>query len=259
MSNEKCSLQTDLAFRRMFGLFAGKGASLVLKVRFWNTLVCPVLLYGCGTWGLTAVLINLEAVCTTLMALMSDGKLSVALAHQQWGYASTIWHKHHCPMTCRLSLLGHCLRLPRDTPDQKAVDLTVNNILNARQGRLRTCLLRILRSDLEKVGMNLRRRIFQQLWKWPLSVQRWQKGLHNCAPGLQWLWQWPWSMWRQQKKLLCSGPGLVTQFPSQLPACNTEIAIPLWPATRLLGRSWPAITLKTPSLLCLLELASHHR
>ena len=59
-------------------------------------------------------------------------------------------------MTCRLSLLGHCLRLPRDTPAQKAVDLTVNNILNARQGRLRTCLLRMLRSDLEKVGMNLR-------------------------------------------------------------------------------------------------------
>ena len=41
----------ELAFRRMFGLFAGVGASLVLKVRVWNTLVRPVLLYGCGTWG----------------------------------------------------------------------------------------------------------------------------------------------------------------------------------------------------------------
>ena len=37
-------------------MFAGVGASLVLKVRVWNTLVRPVLLYGCGTWGLTAVL-----------------------------------------------------------------------------------------------------------------------------------------------------------------------------------------------------------
>ena len=30
----------DLAFRKMFGLFAGIGASLVLKVRVWNSLVC---------------------------------------------------------------------------------------------------------------------------------------------------------------------------------------------------------------------------
>ena len=51
-----------LAFRRMYGLFAGVGASLELKIRVWNALVRPVLLYGCGTWGLTTSLT--EKLCT---------------------------------------------------------------------------------------------------------------------------------------------------------------------------------------------------
>ena len=35
-----------LASRRMYGLFAGVGASLELKIRVWNALIRPVLLYG---------------------------------------------------------------------------------------------------------------------------------------------------------------------------------------------------------------------
>lgn len=46
-SDVKQRLQlAELAFRRMFGLFAGIGASLAFKVKVWNTLVRPVLLYG---------------------------------------------------------------------------------------------------------------------------------------------------------------------------------------------------------------------
>ena len=43
---------SNLAFWPMFGLFAGVSASLDLKIRLWNRLVRPVLLYGCWTWGL---------------------------------------------------------------------------------------------------------------------------------------------------------------------------------------------------------------
>ena len=62
----------------------------------------------------------------------------------------------HDLQRARLRLLGHCLRLPRDTPAQKALDLTVNDIPKARRGRPRSCLLSTLRADLKKVGMNLR-------------------------------------------------------------------------------------------------------
>ena len=45
-----------LAFWHMFGLFIGVSASLELKICVWNALVRPVLLYGCGTWGLNAAM-----------------------------------------------------------------------------------------------------------------------------------------------------------------------------------------------------------
>lgn len=45
-----------VAFHCLLGLLANMSASLQLKVRIWNALVCPVLLYGCRTWELTAAL-----------------------------------------------------------------------------------------------------------------------------------------------------------------------------------------------------------
>ncbi len=52
---------TELVFWRMFGLFAGVSAPLELMIRVWNALVRPVLLYGCGTWGLNAT--TAERLC----------------------------------------------------------------------------------------------------------------------------------------------------------------------------------------------------
>ena len=72
----------ELAFRRMFGLFAGIGASLVLKVRVlkYLGLPCPIV----WVWNLGAhSSADLEAVCTTPPSPTSDGRLSVAQAHQQ--------------------------------------------------------------------------------------------------------------------------------------------------------------------------------
>ena len=147
----------DLAFRRMFGLFAGIGASLALKVRVWNALVRPVLLYGCGTWGLTAAL-------TKKLCALHRRHLRVMVGYQ-WPKQirnEAIYHLtqtrplSHDLQRARLRLLGHCLRLPRDAPAQKALDLTVHTIPKAGRGRPRTCLPSTLRSELETVGLNLR-------------------------------------------------------------------------------------------------------
>ena len=59
MSSEGCSLQTWL-FAECLGSLQGYiGASLALKVRVWNALVRPVLLYGCrsGGWGPSASIV----------------------------------------------------------------------------------------------------------------------------------------------------------------------------------------------------------
>ena len=147
----------ELAFRRMFGLFAGVGASLVLKVRVWNTLVRPVLLYGCGTWGLTAVLTEkLCALHRRHLRVMAGYRWPKHISNKAIYHLTQTQPLSHDLQRARLRLLGHCLRLPRDTPAQKALDLTVNDIPKARRGRPRSCLLSTLRADLKKVGMNLR-------------------------------------------------------------------------------------------------------
>ena len=144
----------DLAFRKMFGLFAGIGASLVLKVRVWNSLV---LLYGCGTWGLTAVLTEkLCALHRQHLRVMAGYRWPKHISNEAIYRLTKTRPLSHDLQRARLNLLGHCLRLPMDTPAQKALDLTVHKIPKTRQGRPRTCLLSTLRSDLEKAGMNLR-------------------------------------------------------------------------------------------------------
>ena len=44
-----------VAFHRLLGLLASVSISLSLKVLIWNATVCPVLLYGYGARGLTAI------------------------------------------------------------------------------------------------------------------------------------------------------------------------------------------------------------
>ena len=91
---------------------------------------------------------------------------------------STTWLKrNHCLKTTDsqilfgLSILCHCLRLPRNTPAQKALDLTVNNIPKAREDRPRTCLLSTLRAHLKRAAT------------YPCHRQR-QRGRNNRAHTL---------------------------------------------------------------------------
>ena len=72
-----------LAFFHMFGLFAGVGAPLDLKTCVWNALVRPVLLYGCGSRGLTTCtsLMHTEALHITLKTPLNPNQISLAKAH----------------------------------------------------------------------------------------------------------------------------------------------------------------------------------
>ena len=124
-----------LAFQRMFGLFAGVSVSLELKIRVWNAQ--SVLLYGCGTWGLNATMAEkLCALHRRHLCIMHPSRLSLAKVHTQCivqtdkVQISLNRHKRS-----RLSLLGHCLRMPTDTPAQLALSATVNTNLKGRRGR----------------------------------------------------------------------------------------------------------------------------
>ena len=147
----------NLAFRRMFSLFAGTGASLELKIRVWDALVRPVLLYGCGTWGLTASL-------TEKLCALHRSHLRV-LAGYRWPKRIKNTALYQLTKTqplsldlrqARLDLLGHCLRMSRNSPAQLALDVSVNPALKGRRGRPPKCLLTTLREDAAKAGLDLR-------------------------------------------------------------------------------------------------------
>ena len=55
----------------------------------------------------------------------------------------------------RWSMFGHIIRMPEDTPAQKALEFAVvgSNKYKARKGRHCTNLLSILRADLSDVGL----------------------------------------------------------------------------------------------------------
>ena len=147
----------DLAFCRMFGLFAGISASLALKVRVWNALVRPVLLYGCGTWGLTAALTKkLCALHHRHLRVMAGYRWPKQIRNEAIYHLTQTRPLSHDLQRARLRLLGQCLRLPRDAPAQKALDLTMHAIPKTGKGRPRTCLLSTLSSKLETVSLNLR-------------------------------------------------------------------------------------------------------
>lgn len=88
----------------------------------------------------------------------SDVRLLVAQAHQQLGHlplgsnTTTVSRPTEGRTLAGPSLLCHCLWLPRNTPAQKALDFTLNNIPKTREDRPRTCLLSTRRADWKRAA-----------------------------------------------------------------------------------------------------------
>ena len=113
---------------RLLGLLANVSATLPLKVRIWNALVCSVhvLLYGCGTWGLTAALTEkLRAFHQQHLRTVAGYRWSNYIDNEALYKLSSTHPLSVDLQLARLRLLGHCLRLPITSPAQAALDLSV--------------------------------------------------------------------------------------------------------------------------------------
>ena len=131
----------------------------MLPVNSWGpqALVRPVLLYGCGTWGLTAALTKkLCARHCRHLQVMAGYRWPKRIRNKAIFHLTQTRSLSDDIQRARLRLLGHCLRLPRDAPSQKVLDLSVHAVPKAGRGRPRTCLLSTLRLELDTVGLNLR-------------------------------------------------------------------------------------------------------
>ena len=170
-----------LAFRRMFGLFVGVSASLELKIRVWNALVRPVLLYGCGTWGLTTTMTEkLCALHRRHLRILASYRWPKRISNEALYRLTKSRPLSIDIQQSRLHLLGHCLRMPTDTPAQLALTMTVNTNLKGKRGRPPKCLLSTLRIDMEKVGLTLRNmKGIEELRKLAADKQQWEETIEH--------------------------------------------------------------------------------
>ena len=92
------------------------------RIKAYNALVLPVLLYNCGTWGVTGgVIEKLEVFhrrqLREVLGIKTRDLHNVDL-YERCGVSPL---KHHIAWA-RWSLFGHTLRMARDTPAQVAMD-----------------------------------------------------------------------------------------------------------------------------------------
>ena len=73
--------------------------------------------------------------------------------------------------------------MPTDTPAQLALSVTVNTNLKGRRGRPPKCLLSTLRTDMDKVGLNMRNmKGLEELRKHAADKHQWEETIeHICS------------------------------------------------------------------------------
>ena len=170
-----------LAFRHMLDLFTGVSASLELKICVWNALVRPVLLYGCGTWGLNATMTEkLYALHCRHLRILAGYCWPKRIRNEALYRLTKSRPLSLDIQQSRLRLLGDCLRMPTDTPAQLTLSVTVNTNLKGRRGRPPKCLLSTLRTDMDKVGLNMRNmKGLEELRKHAADKHQWEETIEH--------------------------------------------------------------------------------
>jgi len=138
------------AMGSLFALWKSLSIRKETKLRLYNALVKPILLYNCGTWGLNKMwLEKLDAThrrhLRRLLGVFHPEHISNAKLYklcQEEPVSKYI-------KTARWRLLGHILRLPKDAPAQRALDVYVTTTAPGRRGKHQTGLLTMFKADLE--------------------------------------------------------------------------------------------------------------
>ena len=166
----------SVAFRSLYTLWLRREkVSLRRRVRLYNAFVLPVLLYNCGTWGLTRVMLDrLSAFHRKQLRSLAGVRYphrvrNAALYKMTW---STSIEQHL--QRARMRLFGHILRLSKETPAQKAMDMYFSPG-RRRRGRPVTCLVTALRHDLSQVNECLRNvQDLERMRELALDRDRWR-------------------------------------------------------------------------------------
>ena len=146
-----------MAMNRLKEFWKNKKVSNALKIKLYNAYVKSILLYNCGTWSGAPGLLkkvdtihrrhlrNLAGVSfpnrisnENLYKLFDESPISREIEKRRW------------------MLFGHVLRMPKDAPAQKSLEVYLNPKLKNRRGRPRITLFSTLQ---KQVVANLERQL----------------------------------------------------------------------------------------------------
>ena len=128
------------------------------RIRLYNALVLPVLLYNCGAWGLTAAQAeSLNAFhrkqLRRLIGIVYPARISNTELYERCNTEplSDIVDRR------RWQLTGHILRMDRDAPPWIALTGYFAGDAKAGRGRPRTSIATRITSDLQRRNIDLKR------------------------------------------------------------------------------------------------------
>ncbi|XP_065193065.1 uncharacterized protein LOC135824262 [Sycon ciliatum] len=138
-----------IAFKNMYTLWLRREhVSEARRVRLYNAYVLPTLLYNCCTWGSTkAVSDKLDVFhrqqLRSLLGIHYPNRITNIELYRRCQSQPISEEVHRRRMT----MLGHVLRLPEDTPPQQAMALYFNPPNTAKPGRPLTTLVTQIQQD----------------------------------------------------------------------------------------------------------------
>ncbi|KAI8514412.1 hypothetical protein Bbelb_087360 [Branchiostoma belcheri] len=140
----------NLAMKSMWHMWGAKAVSLELKLKLFHVYVLPVLLYNAGTWGLTEQVASKidrwhRKQLRRLAGYYYPNYISNSKLYKKCK-ASPLHNEVH---RRRWTLFGHILRMPLDSPAQKALNIAFSKKLTPRRGRPRGGLLDCLVDDVK--------------------------------------------------------------------------------------------------------------
>ena len=147
------------AYGRMYSLWLRRGkVSEQRRIRLYNALVLPVLLYNCGAWGLTAAQAESLNVfhrkqLRRLIGIVYPARISNTELYERCNTEplSDIVDRR------RWQLTGHILRMDRDAPPWIALTGYFAGDAKAGRGRPRTSIATRITSDLQRRNIDLKR------------------------------------------------------------------------------------------------------
>ena len=126
------------------------------RVRMYNAFVWPVFTYNCAAWGLTeAAVAKLSAFHRRQLRKLLGVRWPQRMSREAVYRTTGACRLEDFVRQARMRMLGHVLRMARDTPAQVSMDLYFRE--GSRPvGRPAACLAASVKKDLGEIGYRFR-------------------------------------------------------------------------------------------------------